>query len=70
MLEKLKRLEGTTVPQADGIGNIFDMAIGPPRDLVYGNVDVNGFGFGYSWSDFPMSFDAFPDPLLQTPGEG
>ena len=70
MLEKLKRLEGTAKPQSDGIGNIFDMTIGPPQDLVYDNEDTNGFGVGYSWSDFPTSFDFFPDSLEQPPGQG
>jgi hypothetical protein len=69
MLEKLKRLDGTAKPQSDGIGNTFDMTIGPPQDLVYDNEDVNGFGFGYSWNDFPISFDFFPDPLQQPPGD-
>lgn len=70
MLEKLKCLEGAATPQPDSIGHIFDMTIGPPQDLVYDNDDANGFGFGYSWSDFPMSFDFFPDQLPPLPGDG
>jgi hypothetical protein len=70
MLEKLKRLGGAAMTQLDGTGNIFDMTIGPPQDLVYDNDDVNGPGFGYSWSDFPIYFDFFPDQVSLLPGEG
>lgn len=67
MLEKLKRLEGAAGPQPNGIGNVLDLTIGPPQDLVYDNDDINAFGSRYSWSDFPTSFVFFPDqmpPLL------
>jgi hypothetical protein len=55
---------------SDGNHHIFDMTIGPPQDLLADTEGLNGIGFGYSWSDFPISLDYFPVPLQPMPDAG
>jgi hypothetical protein len=72
MLERLKQFDGIELQQANSDGNhhIFDMTIGPPQDLLADTESLNGIGFGYSWSDFPISLDYFPVPLQSMPDAG